>query len=124
MNKDNLFRLQDYRSYPEKDESDLSDFTDYGEVTKRIDTLEERLTGKIDILVSKNSIPADKKRSISLAISAFISGVAFVLMLLSTRGVVDIGWQFWAAIFFASSGLAFASLLILIGVDHDEYDES
>lgn len=122
MSTSNLYKISDYRGTVGKSDIKLPDASYYGG-TERIDALEERLTSKLDILVSNNVIRVDRKRSISLMVSSFVSGISFVLMILSIQGAVDIGWQFWASIFLASSGLAAASLLILVGIDYDKYEE-
>ena len=119
----NLYQLEDYRVEKNTVEELIDDQAKYNNLLKRFDDLEELIAPSDNLILSKsNQKKPDKTRIYGLVISTIVFGAALCLMFLSFAGTLNIGWQFFASIVFASGGLASACLLILLGVDYEQYE--
>lgn len=121
-NSNNVFRFEEYKVEKKSVEEIVSEDSKYDLILKRFDALEDRISPSENILLAKPKKEPDRVRIYGLFISTIFSGVALCLMFLSLAGNITVSWQFFASIAFASGGLASACLLILLGVDHEQYE--
>jgi len=101
---------------------------EYHKVHEKLDSLEDTLTSKMDIIIETVYRPRtiflpsfNKKHIFSLLGSTLITGGAGIALLLSLLGKLSPGWLFWASLTAASGGIMIGSLIVLLGVDGEKY---
>jgi|GEM_PF-4194681 len=121
MPSNGVVRISDYRVKKKSEVESIEELNQFDYFSSRFDKLEEMISPKEEVLRAKEGNEHDIPRVLALFISTIIMGASICLAMLSFWDVISIGWQYFAAIAFASGGLSAASFMILIGVDHEQY---